>query len=160
MTPTTLKVARFLLGFTTPTSTSCRWRRPGILTQILANPLRLKFHCNDNPTSTVDFAPATDTGGELLEDPNPHQPMNLTWTLYEVAPGKVCYRTSKTAPPGTCSPDITLDPCSIYTQHIQPSDHGPLFYVCPGYHIKGRFNACGGAMNTIFGLRAVAPRGS
>lgn len=94
---------------------------------------------------SISLLPWTPMGSHvLLENPNPHQPMILTWTIYDVATGKVCYRTSKRAPPGTWFPDITLDPCSKYTQHKQPSNYGPLFYVCSGYHIKGRLNACGG----------------
>lgn len=96
---------------------------------------------------------------------NPHQPSNVTWTVYNMKTGNIIYSTSMMTPPNSWFPDLLTDLCDFFEAKEIPSWGKPspqdppgcttpsgrnnlrkqYFYVCPGHsRTPQKQRECGG----------------
>lgn len=60
---------------------------------------------------------------------SPHQPLNVTWTIYSMMTGTIANSTSKLTPPTTWFPDLLADLCDLVTTDWDPSDQQPSPWI-------------------------------
>lgn len=71
---------------------------------------------------------------------NPHQPSNVTWTIYNAKTGTVVSSTSMMTPPTSWFPDLLMDLCDLFPAREIPSWGKPSSEDPPGCATPGRRN--------------------